>query len=47
MSEKVEASVKRIREVLRALPKEAAEIVARDAALRAEGVADYLERCNK
>lgn len=46
MSEKTEACVNRIREALRSLPKEIAEIVARDAALRAEGVADYLEQCH-
>lgn len=43
MPEKIAESVSRIQEALKKIPREDAEAVANDAAIRAETIADYAE----
>ncbi len=43
MSEEIRKSVERMKAVLEAMPPEAAEAVAKDAAKQAEIIANYLE----
>ena len=47
MSEEVISSINRIQEALKRIPREDAETIAADAAIRAEAVADYVERTAK
>lgn len=47
MSEEVIASINRIQDALKRIPRSDAETVAVEAAIRAEAVADYVERTRR
>lgn len=47
MPEKIAESVNRIQEAFRRLPKADAELVANDAAIRAEAIADYMDMVSR